>query len=420
MKRFLPIAVIAFLATLVATPVNAGYLIIRILFEGTPSPGLDNDAEPGAGMYGGRMPGSPGSPGGPSYGSGLGPPGGFGTGGGRPPMPGPGTTGGTTTPAPATETDPTRSIVVVIPVNSDLTKSERFDPARAMNESTNPMWKPVLTLVHRGQRIKTHLFADSVTVQWYENLLSTPAYRRTHDQDVQEKHWRWTKNRADTKLLYDTIRSAMEEGYVDLAMNFSDELLESVAGKESTLFPDVAAFVKAYKSLQGAIKKTPDTPNKASYWQQRLAARDVLTRGHYSLIYWDSPPEEVERRIALLEENFRAFYLLSALRGVELPVPDAPLIAVLPRNANQVVQVAAALDAPTTFRSDGAYSEEHDILVLSPERLDGIGQTFLRQVQQIYREGVSRDSLLVGKGPKIDAQEKDGGKKPDEVAWMQT
>ena len=420
MRRFLPLAVIATLAALAATPVQAGYLIIRVLLEGGGGAAVEsNDLSGGLGGPGGYGPGyTPmGGGSGPYSGSGSYRPG-MPSMPGMPGMPG-GAPGGTTT-KPATS-DPSRSIVVVIPVTSDLTVTERFDMTKPGNLDTNPTWKPILKLNHRGLAIRTHLFADSSTVQWYENLLSTPAYRRTYEQELKEKHAAWSKTKSDSATMYDTIVSALARGYVDLAVTFADDLVAAVGEKTDGLRPEIATFVKTYKSMQSAVKATPDKPSvAATKWQSMLSARNVLTRGHYAILYWDTPVEEVQRRAALLEENFRAFCLLHALRGVELNLPESPLVAVLPKRGADVRPIVSALDAPTALRVDGAYSPEHDVLVLSPERLDGVGQTFVRQAQQVYQGGVSRELLLTGKGPKVSARGADGGKKPDEVAWMQT
>jgi hypothetical protein len=431
MRRFFLMAAFALGAVLVATPANAGYLIIRVLFEG--SGGADDNDLSGAGPglprggYGGLMSPGPGKGGvNPGYGKGGMSPGPGGKGGGRPMAPprdpsgggmgDPGTPG-VAAPIPH---DPARSVVVVIPVRNDLTAPANMDPKRPGHLDNNPRWPAVLKLNHRGQQIRTSLFTDSSTVQWYENFMKTPRYMRTHDLDLEEAHARWAKNKTDSMLAFQVIRAALQSGYVDLAVTYSDELIAAVGDKADGLPAEVATFVKTYKAMQSGIKGGAQKPGKARYWKEMLGARDVHESGHYAIVYWDTPTDEVQRRAAILEENYRAFYLLHAMRGVELPTPDSPLVVVLAKQAANVRTLAGALDAAATLRADGAYSVEHDVLVLSPERLDGVGQTFLRQNQQIYREGISRDSLLAGGGPKISAQGMPGGKKPDEVAWMQT
>src|ERR1700722_1043504 len=66
MRRFLAFAVIAVLVVVVASPVNAGYLIIRIILEGGAPEAGHSGQGPGPAMGSGGpgiMPGGPGGPG---------------------------------------------------------------------------------------------------------------------------------------------------------------------------------------------------------------------------------------------------------------------------------------------------------------------------------------------------------------------
>jgi hypothetical protein len=422
MRRFLAMGVIALLMIAVASPVNAGYLIIRVLLDSGSSGATTTPGTPGGPMSGGQMPRPPMGP----MGSGYGPPGGFRPGmGDGPPMP----MGGTpsdTAPHLTKTGDPSRSLVIVIPVEQDLTIGSPFYPG-PLNQHTNPSWKPKYHITHRGLKITTNLFTDSSTVQWYESLIQSPAYRRTRVMDVHDKHARWAKTKTDSKLLFDIIVSALDIGMINDAMTYADELLAAAGEKNDGLAPEVSDFARAYGAMQKGIKGTPDKRSKADVWQAKLSATNIFASDHYALLYWDAGNAEVERRASMLEENFRAFFLSYALRGVELPIPDAPLVAVLAKRAVDVLPLARALDVPTPLVADGFYSPEYELLVLSPERLDDLGQSFMRQTQQMYNEGVSRDTLLAGKGPKIHFEGKrdenkpnEVVKKPDEVAWMQT
>ncbi|HEY2910013.1 MAG TPA: hypothetical protein VGI99_07190, partial [Gemmataceae bacterium] len=97
-----------------------------------------------------------------------------------------------------------------------------------------------------------------------------------------------------------------------------------------------------------------------------------------------------------------------------------PLLAILTRSAGDVRKLSAALDGMPAI-ADGFYAPDFGILVLSPERLDGVGQSFHRQVQQMYGMGVSRSMLLRGEGPIInDKDDKEETKTAEEVARMQT
>jgi len=419
MRRFLPTAVIALLLVAVATPANAGYLILRVILEG--GGGGAPSSEPGAmgggsmkpggssGMYGQRGQQSP-PPRGPGSG-GMFPPAGL---GGVGPAEG---TGGTDS---QPQHDPTRSLVVVIPVEEDLRQSMGFYERTGSNPVTNPVWKPKIHLKQRGERFTTNIFIDNVSIQMYESLLGTPAPRRTRVSEVLDLHQKWVKSKTDPKVLFNALTAALEAGMVDEAMSYADELLAFSSEKPDGLPPEVSAFAQSYKSMQAGIKSPPPNPNSAEQWRLRLKAQGVSPQMHYSIIYWDASDNEVKRRASMLEENFKGFFLWHATRGITLPIPDAPLIAVLPKSGSDVFRFAHALDVPKRMPADGFYSLEHDLLFLSPERIDELGYSYSRQAQQVYQAGMGRDHLLRGEGPKIHVNELNGAKKPEAVARMQT
>jgi hypothetical protein len=424
MRRFFALATIAMLLVAVASPVNAGYLIIRIILEGGSGGAEVSPAGPGS-LRPGGFPGSPGSPGSPSKpgGSGSGPPGGGMSGPGSI-FPG-GSGGAHGPPAVPAHLDPSRSIVVVVPVEEDLAISTPFYYKRGANPDTNPAWKPKLHSIYRGEKYVTNLFTDSESIQWYENLLQWPTPKKTRVSEVKEIYLKWAKTKSDPEILLTAVNAALGIGLMQEAIAYADELLAVGTEKPDGLPAIVATFVAAYGKMQKGIKGDAIKPSKADYWKQRLGAQNVRTQHHYSLISWDATEAEAKRRLEILEENFKAFFLWHASRGIELPIPDAPLIVVLPKHAGDVIALAKVLDLPHRLTADGFYSSEHELLVLSPERMDEVGLTFVRQTQQMYQAGVSREKLLAGDGPALNARgnnavaDKDG-KKPDEVARMQT
>src|SRR4029077_9753270 len=135
-----------------------------------------------------------------------------------------------------------------------------------------------------------------------------------------------------------------EAGMIDECVTWADELLEYAAAKQDGLPPDVAAFTRAYGAMQKGIKGAAGKPNAAEDWRRRLGATTMSPQAHYTLIYWDAGPAEVQRRAAVLEENFKGFFLWHATRGIELPLPEAPLVAVLPKRGSVVFNLARALD----------------------------------------------------------------------------
>ena len=414
MRRFLPLATLAFLAALVATPVNAGYLIIRVLLEASTGGGTDGGSG-GPGVPGGLGTRPPGRPGG---GAGPGP-------GGPGPRPmGAGTSGigPGSVPAPS---DPSRCVVVVVPVEEPLAKSSPFySHKKNANSETNPLWGPKLHSTYRGEKFLTNLFVDSTTIQIYENLLQSPAPTKTRATEVKDLHAKWLKSKTsepNPKLLFNAFTIGLSIGLIDEAVAYADELLAFASEKPDGLPADIVAFNATYSKIQKDLKGSASKSNRVDYWKPKLGAINVRTSAHYTLLSWDATDAEVKRRLDFLEENFKAFYLWHATRGIVLPFPEVSLLVVLPKDPTQVLGLARALDGPPRLSSDGLYSPEHELLILSPDRLDDVGMTFMRQTQQMYQAGVSRDKLLSGDGPPISVsgQVKDG-KKPEEVAKMQT
>ena len=274
--------------------------------------------------------------------------------------------GGLTGDGSAHRHDPSRSLVVVIPIEEDLNVPTAFYPRQATNHFTNPVWKPKLHVNHRGQKFVTNLFTDNVSVQLYQELLQTPALRRTRVSEVKDQHAKWAKTKSDPKALLDVLSIALQIGMVDDAVTYADELLAFTTEKPDGLPPDVSAFAKAYKAMHKEIKSPAGKANpNAEAWRAKLNAQNIATQAHYSLIYWDATGSEVQRRAAMLEENFKAFFLWHATRGIELPIPDAPLIAILPKSSIDVLKFSRALDIPPGCPPTGS-TQEHDVFVLSP------------------------------------------------------
>src|SRR5579872_1316648 len=358
MRRFLALAVIAFLMLVVATPVNAGYLIIRIILEGG---GGTETANPGMGPGSGpSRPGLPGLPGGSGSGR-PNPPTGP---GGPPPNPGGGLGGmGTapTTSSPAQQ-DPSRCIVVVVPIEEDLGHSTPFYSKRQLNTESNPYWKPKLHTLYRGEKYITNMFTDGVSIQWYNDLLQRPAPKKTRGTEIRENFAKWQKTKPDSQQLLTILNDALAAGLVDEAVAYADELIEFTKEKKEGLTSDVSAFISAYGAIQKVLKTPASKPNpRADYWQKKLNAANTRTQNHYTLIFWDANDFDVKRRLDILEDNLRAFYIWHATRGIALPVPEIPLLAVLPRQSSEALSYAKALDAPTRLSADGYYSSEHEL-----------------------------------------------------------
>src|SRR5262249_41857951 len=101
------------------------------------------------------------------------------------------------------------------------------------------------------------------------------------------------------------------------------------------------------------------------------------------------------------------------------------------RGLEAISPYASLADKPAAARAverlmmpaDATYAPDYDLLVLSPERLDGPGQTFRAQNKAMWREGATRKELMAGMGPRLGYNQKDLNEPPrtaESVARMQT
>ena len=432
MRRVL-LAVAVFL-TATASPTFAGYIIIRVLLEGggTPAPatpGGPGGPPPAGGLVGLGVPGGPG--GRPGGGSLAGP--GTGPGGLVGGMAGPSGPGGAPAMAsgPAGYIDHTRSVVAVIPLEAGLIDG-RLDMKFPVNQTTNPAFRRFVVPYH-GRKLQSVLFVDSSTIQMYDELILQPGPNKTRGTEMLAKHQAWLRGKTDPQLLYDALILALESGFIrdtsfhkdnsppKDALTFAQELLDVAAEKKLTLSADATRFVTAWGAVnaKGAVATPAPKPSDAENWRFRLTAKAVRPDGHYAVVFWDSSEQEVTRRAAQLNDNFAAFYLWHATRGVVLPVPEKALVVILAADArDQVTQLRQALDGLPT-QSDAFFAPDHNVVVLAPERMDDIGRTFLKQTNQVFSKGLNRDELLNGKIPKIDVTGEKGSI-PDDVARANT
>lgn len=371
-----------------------GYLVIRVLLDGgaggdpAAAPGGSTPGSedgPGGGPPGGGRPGGPGGPPGP----GGGPPGG-------PPPGGPAGGGGG-----ARNNDATRSVVVVIPYKSIQRKV--FDPNRGMNPSTNPYWPAIVQKYGT-----TFVSGDNTEIQLI------PIRGLSLEGIVRQRHQEWaSKQNYDGILML--ITDALQVGLVDEAQKYFDEMVNLLEVIKKPNAPNsVIAAVKAYKTLKPDLDADVTVPDDAEEWRQKLAAAAVAPGKHYSLVHFGErqvSPEDLNRRLTILEQNLKAFYLWHAINGVALPVPKKRMTVILANRTTDMRPLRDALDG-LPIQSDATFAPLNDVLVLSPERMDANGESFSRKAQGQYSVGWSKDDLIRGRSPKNRA--------PNEIARSMT
>ncbi|HET6574643.1 MAG TPA: hypothetical protein VFG68_13630 [Fimbriiglobus sp.] len=391
-----------------------GYLIIRVNLDaqggqpalagggGVGGPGFGGDPGGGSprGGRGGRG-GQPGPPGGfPGAGGGFPGPGGqpgpgggfpgagFPGGGGFPGAGFPGGFGGQQT----QEIDPAKSVAVVVPY--------KYIAARRVK----PAWPSVLF----GELGSAYLYASKGYVQLYP--LDARVYPALSSR-MEAKRRDWVRARKlPPQTGYDLVVEALSYGLVDRAWQYAEDMAKFVEGvkddKEISVPATVANFVKAFNEVKGQVA-APVAAGDAPRWQTLLGAAAVDQSHHYALVHWGDASvshEGVQRRLDALEENFKAFYLWHALGGVALKAPIKRQIVVLADKSSDLPRLRDTLDGKPIV-ADAFYTSTHNLVVLSPERMDEAGRSFSRYVQNKYRAGWNREELLKGHVPNLRAGE---------------
>ena len=161
------------------------------------------------------------------------------------------------------------------------------------------------------------------------------------------------------------------------AYQYSRELANQVAIKKDVKpSPDITEFVAAFQSFESSIDVPPVKPSNVVEWQRRVAGEAMTESIHYAIIHpRDVPPEEIKRRLDMLENNFRAFYLWHAMALMPLPLPDSKLTVILPKTATDVDRMRAGLDG-SDIVSDATFARHYNIVIMSPERLDENSRAF--------------------------------------------
>ncbi len=353
-----------------------GYLVIRVNLAADPAAGgtSPGGSTPGSSSPGNSPPVGSGSSGGPGMPTGgpAGPPGAF---------------------------DPDRSVAVVVPYKN--IKDRLLYPKLGYSQQRNPLSKSVLTSYGT-----TLLYDDRSHVRIYP---VTSGY--TLETVVRKKHTAWLKEKS-LQTGYDLVAEALSYGLVDLAYAYAEDTAKAVAArKDSKDVKDavppagVAAFVKAFNEVKAqAAEPLLESPD-AARWQQTLRAAGTEQSAHYVIVHWGDQAvskDGLQRRLATLEANLRGFYLWHALGGVVAKSPARKLVVVLAEKGDDVSRLRAALDGNPVV-SDAFYSPTHNVLVLSPERLDKAGRSFTRYAGNFYKDGWSRDDLLKGVAPQLTA-----------------
>lgn len=415
MKRFIAVAgLLTTGAFAVAQPslLKPGYVIIRVkLSDGGTSQGGFAGGLGGPGGEagpGGIAPGGLGGPGGIAPG-GLGGPGGISPGGlpgGGPGGPGglggfpggPGGLGGFTGGQPGQSAGSLneRSVAVMVP----------FDRL-----GRKPLVKGFPSQLNPSMTYITHEYGSTVLYHDGSNVQIKIDDIASLESKIQAEYKKWA-TLADRKpeVLFRLIGEALRAELTELAYQYSDQLVKLLEDRkvtDPTLGPEVDAFVKAYVELFPKVN-APLPPNPAvESWRIKLGNGATVSDSapHYSVIHFgvqNLSAESLARKEKLLEQNLKAFYLWHALKLKRaLPLPEHKLIVVVAKSGNDLGVLKDRLDG-LPLRGDSFYSQQHDLLVMSPERTDDLGKSFFDTARSKFaQEGFNRNELLKGNNPRV-------------------
>jgi hypothetical protein len=202
---------------------------------------------------------------------------------------------------------------------------------------------------------------------------------------------------------------ALNHGMVDECMAVLDDV-----GKKTDLSANTKKVFDAYTQVRAALAKpTNGGETVVNAWKARLPDYKPVfsNEGHYVLFHNSTETTTpVERRLALLERNMKAFYLWFALKGKVLSVPEEKLVAIQVSSADAFKIQRNAL-GDVQLVSDGFFSPRDNVVVFSMERTDEAYTMFRQQTQTYWQHGWKLDDLLKGKDAPEGAKKEAGSKK---------
>ena len=196
------------------------------------------------------------------------------------------------------------------------------------------------------------------------------------------------KDRGPDKYFHEA-RWCLEVGLPDKCIGYLDELDKMVAlAKDKNPLPkQVADGLAAYRKVKPIIEDEVAKKDKATAWKEKLGYRSIATHKHYALVHSsdDTQRDGIDRRLEALENNFKTFYLLFALKGKALPAPTQKLVAVLVAEAKTFAAHRQVFGV-TDLVSDGFHARQENLAIFAPNRMDLASHTFGRTMQEVYRE----------------------------------
>jgi hypothetical protein len=165
--------------------------------------------------------------------------------------------------------------------------------------------------------------------------------------------------------------------------------------------------VQVFQKVEAALAKEPKADDPSLKWRDKLGDFKDERSKHYVLCYDGHRPNQVQQRLARLENNLRGFYYWFALHGKALPMPEKRLVAVLIDDKDSFISKHKEIFDDDELVADGFFDRHENIAVYSAYRLDPAYEALDKITGPMWkRMNANASDLLKGKSaPGLAANE---------------
>ena len=288
------------------------------------------------------------------------------------------------------DVDLTKTIVAIIPSKKIVQKP--VYPQLRSNPNLNPEWFSASCKYGT-----VYLYARGNFMRF------TPLPQRLNPERnlrLMARNWTQTDNQNEGLKV---ITTALNTGQVDAAYRYAEDFAKYIDKNPDKALAGSTRFVKAYREMLPKLEIPARDNGDGRRWRDDLHAKTVDTSAHFALVSWGDlrvSSQGIKRRLDLLEENMRGFYLWQALDGRAVAMPSSKLVVVLAPDPDDLPRLREAMNG-SPIVADGFHATGHNVVVLSPERRDTVGRSFNAYLQTRYKEGWNREELLKGNTPPV-------------------
>ena len=227
------------------------------------------------------------------------------------------------------------------------------------------------------------------------------------------------KDRSPDRYLA-LAETCLQIGLPDKCIEVMNELDKMISeGKSKKENPQrVGLALTAYRKIKPIIADEVTKSERGKAWKTKLGYASMPIGKHYALVHNSDDPNRdgVQRRLDDLENNFKTFYLLFAIKGKALPAPTEKLVAILTDKPDTFIKQRKIFDVGD-LSSDGFYARQENLAVFSSSRIDSASINFEDTMRRVNQK--NNIDLLSGKFPDLGNRKEEIYARIDEVKRAQ-